>query len=220
MTMEPATSIRVDDDGLVRDGIAAILDGQPSLTVVGRGSTGQDAISLCREIAPDVLLLDIQMPGTNGLDALAEIRRTAPGVAVVMLTTFDTDAYIDQALAHGAAGFLLKNSSYEDLVTAVRSAHSGAIALSPSITDRVVSGYVASRTTPNPDDVARIAALTDREREILRLLATGASNLAIAATLHLSEHTVKTHVSHILAKTGCEDRTQAAVLAHRLGHAD
>lgn len=219
MTEQAATVIRVvvvDDDALVRDGIAAIIDGAPDLTVVGRGSNGRDAVSLAREIAPDVLLLDIRMPGTNGLEALAEIRRTAPGVAVVMLTIFDSGSYIDRALSNGATGFLLKNSTYEDLVAAVRSAHAGAIALSPSVTDRVVAGYVASRATPGPEDLARVANLTGREREILDLIATGASNADIATTLHLSEHTVKTHVSHILAKTGCDDRTQAAVLAHRV----
>lgn len=206
----------VDDDTLVRDGIAAILDAQPGINVSGRGSNGREAIALCQELSPDVVLLDIQMPGVNGLDALAQIRRSTPDVAVVMLTTFDTGTYIDQALRAGAAGFLLKNSAYEDLVAGVRAARDGHTTLSPSVTEHVVAGYLAARTPPDPEDLARVAALTAREREILDHIATGASNTQIAAALHLSEHTVKTHVSHVLTKTGCTDRTQVAALAHRI----
>lgn len=212
----PVTVVVVDDDALVRDGIAAILDGQPGITVVGRGSDGHDAVSLCREVSPDVALLDIQMPRLDGLQALDEIKRSAPHVAVVMLTTFDTGPYIDQALRSGAVGFLLKNSAYEQLVAAVRSARDGHPTLGPSITRHVVTGYLAAHRPPDPNDLARVKDLTDREHEVLKLIATGASNSEIAATLHLSEHTVKTHVSHILTKTGCADRTQAAVLAHRI----
>lgn len=209
------TVVVVDDDALVRDGIAAILDSQPGITVIGRGSDGRDAVSLCREVSPDVALLDIQMPRLDGLQALAEIKRSAPHVAVVMLTAFDTGPYIDQALRGGAVGFLLKNSTYEHLVAAVRSARDGHTTLSPSITHHVVTGYLATHRPPDSDDLSRVQDLTDREHEVLKLIATGASNSEIAATLHLSEHTVKTHLSHILAKTGCADRTQAAVLAHR-----
>ncbi|WP_436701351.1 response regulator [Nocardioides sp. BYT-33-1] len=210
------TVVIVDDDALVRDGIAAILDGQPGIAVIGRGGDGRDAVSLCNELEPDVVLLDIEMPRLDGLQALEEIKRSAPHVAVVMLTTFDTGPYIDQALRGGAVGFLLKSSTYEQLVAAVRSARDGHTMLSPSVTRHVVTGYLAARRPPDSDDLSRVQKLTRREREVLELIATGAPNSDIAAALHLSEHTVKTHVSHILTKTGCADRTQAAVLAHRI----
>lgn len=216
-TSDPQLNVVVvDDDMLVRDGIAAILEGQAGINVIGRGADGRDAIRLCRELEPHVALLDIQMPKLDGLKALTEIRRTRPRTAVVMLTTFDSGSYIDQALRNGAAGFLLKNSSYEELVAAVRTAQAGHRALSPSVTDHVVAGYLSAQDNPDPADLERLTTLSAREREILDLVATGASNAEIARTLHLSEHTVKTHVSHVLAKTNCADRTQAAVLVHRV----
>ncbi|MGH3448814.1 MAG: response regulator, partial [Nocardioidaceae bacterium] len=182
---------------------------------------GEQALDLCTRLRPDVAILDIRMPRMDGLSTLRELRRRLPDptvVAVLVLTTYDADPHVDEALSDGAAGFLLKSSSYEELVAAVRAAARGEAALSPSITRRVIDSYVShSRSAQaDPDDVARVSDLTPRERQVLDQLGLGASNSEIAEALFVTEHTVKTHVSRILTKSGCRDRGQAAALARRL----
>lgn len=207
----------VDDEPVIRAGLSAILDSQADLTVAATASDGEEAIEVCARLKPDVLLLDIRMPRRNGLWALAELGRrglVGPGRSqVLMLTTFDFDEYVDDALAAGAAGFLLKNSSYEELTGAVRAAAAGHSALSPAVTRRIIEGHLRTRHRPDDGELARLSDLTARERDVLRLVRDGLSNAEIAVRLVVSLHTVKTHVSRILTKTGCQSRAQAAVLA-------
>jgi DNA-binding NarL/FixJ family response regulator len=208
-----------DDERVVRDGLRAILETRDDIEVVGAAGDGGAALRLAAAAAPDVLLLDVRMPGGDGLWVLERLARQGRlgRTRVLMLTTFDLDEYIDEALTAGAAGFLLKSGSYEELVAAVRAAASGDGALSPGVARRVIDGYAAQRrgARPVPADLARVAALTPRERDVLHLIGDGLSNAEIAARLVLSEHTVKSHVSRLLAKTDCRSRGQAAALAHR-----
>ncbi|MEU7039987.1 response regulator transcription factor [Streptomyces varsoviensis] len=206
-----------DDEPIIRAGLGAILDSQADITVVGTAGDGEEAVEACARLRPHVLLLDIRMPRRNGLWALAELGRRGllgPGRSqALMLTTFDLDEYVDDALADGAAGFLLKNSSYEELTGAVRAAAAGHSALSPAVTRRIIEGHLSTRRRPNDRELARLNDLTERERGVLRLVGDGLSNAEIADRLVVSLHTVKTHVSRMLAKTGCQSRAQAAVLA-------
>ncbi|WP_301177982.1 response regulator [Actinomadura geliboluensis] len=208
-----------DDERVVRDGLRAIIETQRDIEVVGTAGDGDAALRLATGTGPDVLLLDVRMPGRDGLWVLDRLaRRGLLGrTRVLMLTTFDLDEYIDEALATGAAGFLLKSSSYEELLAAVRAAASGDAALSPGVARRVIDGYLAHRRAarPAPADLARVEALTPRERDVLALIGGGLSNAEIAERLVLSEHTVKSHVSRLLTKAGCRSRGQAAALAHR-----
>ncbi|AOS64487.1 response regulator [Actinoalloteichus hymeniacidonis] len=214
---EQITVVVVDDEQLVRIGLTTILDAQADLVVAGTAADGEAAIDVCTQLKPDVLLLDIRMPRRDGLWALTELGRrglVGPGkTRVLMLTTFDLDEYVDEALAAGAAGFLLKSSSYEELTAAVRAAALGHSALSPVVTRRIIEGHLAARHRPDNGELARLAGLTARERLVLRLVGDGLSNAEIAERLVVSLHTVKTHVSRMLAKTGCQSRAQAAVLA-------
>ncbi|WAP57794.1 response regulator [Streptomyces sp. S465] len=207
----------VDDEPIIRAGLSAILDSQADLTVAGTAEDGEGAVEACARLRPDVLLMDIRMPRRNGLWALAELGRRGllgPGRSqVLMLTTFDLDEYVDDALAAGASGFLLKNSSYEELTGAVRAAAAGHSALSPAVTRRIIEGHLSGRQRPSDHELARLRELTERERDVLRLVGDGLSNAEIADRLVVSLHTVKTHVSRMLAKTGCQSRAQAAVLA-------
>jgi DNA-binding NarL/FixJ family response regulator len=192
----------VDDQELVRDGIAALLGIQDGIEVVGVASNGRDAIALAEERTPDVVLLDVRMPEMDGVTAAATLARVCK---VVMLTTFDDEEYVVQALRAGAVGYLLKDLPTKELAEAVRLAHAGVAQLHPS----VVRGLAGVR---RPAEV-----LTARETEVLRVLATGASNKEIAERLFLSEGTVKNHVSRILNRLGLRDRTQAAIRARELG---
>ena len=208
-----------DDERVVRDGLRAIIETQDDITVTGTAGDGEQALRLVAELRPDVLLLDVRMPVHDGLWVLDRLARQQLLVRtrVLMLTTFDLDAYIDEALTTGAAGFLLKSCSYEELLTAVRAAAAGDGALSPSVARRVINGYIAHRRTsaPDPADLARLRELTPREHDVLHLVGDGLSNSEIAERLLLSEHTVKTHVSNLLTKTDCRTRGQAAALSHR-----
>ncbi|MEU4202185.1 response regulator transcription factor [Streptomyces sp. NPDC045470] len=207
----------VDDEPVIRAGLSAILDSQADLTVAGTAGNGEEAVEECARLRPRVLLLDVRMPRRDGLWALAELGRRqllGPGRSqVLMLTTFDLDEYVDEALAAGAAGFLLKNSSYEELTGAVRAAAAGHSALSPAVTRRIIEGHLSTRRQPDGHELARLRDLTEREHAVLRLVGDGLSNAEIADRLVVSLHTVKTHVSRMLAKTGCQSRAQAAVLA-------
>ncbi|MEV0263279.1 response regulator transcription factor [Streptomyces sp. NPDC050617] len=217
MSEQQISVLVVDDEPVIRAGLVAILDSQSDLTVVGTAGDGEEAVEASARLRPQVLLLDIRMPRRNGLWALAELGRRGllgPGRSqVLMLTTFDLDEYVDDALGDGAAGFLLKNSSYEELTGAVRAAAAGHSALSPAVTRRIIEGHLSTRSGADDQDLARLSDLTERERGVLRLVGDGLSNAEIADRLVVSLHTVKTHVSRMLAKTGCQSRAQAAVLA-------
>ncbi|MFE4664764.1 response regulator [Streptomyces sp. NPDC056716] len=211
-------SIRVvvaDDQELVRSGFSMILEAQPDIEVVAEAGDGAEAVAAVRDHAPDVLLLDIRMPVMDGLEAA---RRVCAGSAckVVMLTTFDLDEYVYEALYAGASGFLLKDVRRDDLVHAVRVVAAGDSLLAPAVTRRLVADIVRRRREEAVTEVTpqRLDVLTAREVETLRLLARGLSNAEIATTLFVSEHTVKTHVSNVLSKLGLRDRVQAVICAY------
>ncbi|MEU0401846.1 response regulator transcription factor [Streptomyces sp. NPDC006197] len=202
-----------DDQELVRSGFAMILDAQPDIEVVAEAGDGAEAVEAVRRLAPDVALLDIRMPRTDGIEACRAISAES-GCRTVMLTTFDTDAYVYEALHAGASGFLLKDVRRDDLVHAVRVVAAGDSLLAPSVARRLVEQYTSGgprRTDP------RLDVLTGRERETLLLLARGLSNAEIAAELVVSDHTVKTHVGNVLAKLGLRDRIQAVICAYETG---
>jgi DNA-binding NarL/FixJ family response regulator len=211
----------VDDQALVRAGFRMILDAEPEMEVVGEASDGREAIDQVRSLRPDVVLMDIRMPELDGLEASRRI--LADGVAgdeaprILMLTTFDLDEYVYEALRAGASGFLLKDTPPEQLVSAIHVIADGDALLSPSITRRVISEFVKG-TGPKPQaQFPRLQDLTARELEVLVLIARGLSNAEIAKTLFVSETTVKTHVARILMKLGLRDRVQAVVLAYEAG---
>jgi DNA-binding NarL/FixJ family response regulator len=205
-----------DDQALVRMGFRLILEGEADFAVVGEACDGEDAIVAVERLRPDVVLMDVQMPKLNGLAATRQIVHAA-GVdsRVLILTTFEQDDYVFEALRAGASGFLLKNAPPEDLVQAVRVVAAGDALLAPSVTRRVIHEY-AQRPSVVRNDRA-LELLTDRERDVLRQLATGKSNAELAEHLYLSESTIKTHVSHVLAKLGLRDRVQAVVFAYESG---
>lgn len=213
-------SLRVliaDDDELTRGGIRLVLAGIPGVEVTAEAGTGVQARDLAIRHRPDVVLLDIKMPAMDGLAALREIVRGSRA-AVLMLTTFGEEDYIDEALASGAAGFILKSSAADELEPALRAAAAGEMFLSPPVTRRAVTHLRRLLPAPQGDDVAaRLDQLSDRERDVLKLLAQGLSNTGISERLVISESTVKAHVSRILLKLACENRVQAALLAHRAG---
>jgi DNA-binding NarL/FixJ family response regulator len=203
-----------DDQALVRGGFRAILAGHPDIDVVAEAGTGVEAVAQVAATVPDVALVDVRMPEMDGIEATRRITAAGSGCHVLMLTTFDVDEHVYDAFRAGAAGFLLKTVSPEDLVTAVRAVHDGDALLAPTITRRLIERFV---TAPKPTDDDRLDTLTDREREVLRLVAQGLSNTEIAAELFVSHGTVKTHVSRILTKLGLRDRVQAVVLAYETG---
>ena len=204
--------VLADDQELLRDGFSMILGGQPDLEVVGLASDGVEAVEMVRETRPDVVLMDIRMPRMDGLDATAEILREAPDTRVLVLTTFDLDEYVYRALQGGASGFLLKDAPRETLLAAVRSVAAGGSLLSPAITRRLVEKYSGPATGSE-----QLEALSERERGVLELIGRGRSNGEIATDLFLSEATVKSHVAHILGKTGCRDRVHLVILAYDCG---
>jgi DNA-binding NarL/FixJ family response regulator len=208
-----------DDDGLVRTAIAAILGSADGIELVAQAADGREAIELAVRHHPDVALLDVRMPAVDGLAALREIRRRTPAVSPLVLTTFGEDEYVAQALSAGAAGFLLKENAVDELVPAIRAAAAGEAFLSPRITRRVLNQLPTAPAAPQAD-LARIAALSRREREILVLLSQGLSNAEIAAQLYVTEGTVKTHIYRIFAKLDCDNRVKAAMLAQRTGLLD
>jgi DNA-binding NarL/FixJ family response regulator len=206
-----------DDQALVRGGFRMILEAQEEIEVVGEAADGLDAIALARELAPDVVLMDIRMPGVDGLEATRRILAAGgAGVHVLMLTTFDADEYVYQALKAGAAGFLLKSAPPERLVAAVRLVTAGEALLAPAITRRLIEDYVR-RPAPGDHTPAELATLTERELDVLQLIARGLTNGEIAANLFLSEATVKTHVNHVLQKLDLRNRVQAVVIAYETG---
>ena len=215
----PTKVLIVDDQAMVRQGFAALLAAQPDLLVVGDAEDGAKAVTAARELDPDIVLMDIRMPVLDGLEATRRILSAPPGVhrpRVVMLTTFDLDDYVFEALRAGASGFLLKDAPAAELINAVRVVAEGHGLLAPSITRRLIEEY-AARPRAVAYRPARLAALTARETDVLRLIARGQSNAEIAATLVVAEQTVKTHVSRILAKLQLRDRAQAVIVAYETG---
>ncbi len=210
-----------DDEPMIRYGVRAVLSTDPETEVVAEAGDGLEAVDLVLRHRPDVAVLDIRMPRLNGIDALARIRGRAPDTGVVMLTTFGEDDYILQALAGGAAGFLIKSGPPEELVAGVRAVAQGAAYLSPKVAARVVAHLAASGAGTEAGRRAaareRVASLTARERDVLAHLGAGLSNGQIARRLHVVEGTVKAHVSSILARLGVDNRAAAAVVAHEAG---
>ncbi|MEV2251324.1 response regulator transcription factor [Streptomyces sp. NPDC050147] len=216
-------SIRVavaDDQELVRSGFTMILEAQPDIEVVAEAGDGAEAVAAVLRHTPDVILLDIRMPGMDGIEAARQVCAQS-SCRVVMLTTFDLDEYVYEALYAGASGFLLKDVRRDDLVHAVRVVAAGDSLLAPSVTRRLVADVVRRRRTdadaPAMSPSERLAVLTAREEETLRLLARGLSNAEIAASFVVSEHTVKTHVSNVLSKLALRDRVQAVICAYETG---
>ncbi|MGN6301168.1 MAG: response regulator [Angustibacter sp.] len=204
-----------DDQPLVRSGLRMILEAEVDLTVVGEAADGGEAVAMVSTTMPDVLLLDVQMPGTDGLDALAQLTSAGSPTKVLMLTTFDLDEYVYRAMRAGASGFLLKDMAAEDIVAAVRQVARGVDALlAPALTRRLVDRY--ARAQPRLSEPA-LDRLTARELDVLRLVARGLSNAEIAAELYIGETTVKTHVARVLMKLGLRDRVQAVVVAYETG---
>ena len=208
----------VDDQALVRAGFAMVLRSQPDLTVAGEAADGAAAVRLAREVPADVMVMDVRMPGMDGVTATREICTAAERPRVLILTTFDLDEYAFAALRAGASGFLLKSAPPEELLYAIRSVHNGDSVVAPSTTRRLIGRFMphlpATDATP---DHKGLAELTAREREVLAEVGSGLSNTEIAALLHISEATVKTHVGHIMAKLGLRDRIQAVVYAYETG---
>ncbi len=204
----------VDDQALVRGGFRSILSSHPAIEVVGEAGSGAEAVQLVRELQPDVALVDVRMPGIDGIETTIRIMLSGGACRVLMLTTFDLDEYVYDAFRAGASGFLLKNVSPEALVDAVQAIASGDALLAPEITRRLIERFTSS---PKPRDEPRLQGLSEREHEVLALVAQGLSNAEIAAALFVSQGTVKTHIGHILAKLGLRDRVQAVVFAYENG---
>ena len=220
MIPAPIRVLVADDQELVRTGFRMILQTEDDLEVVAQAADGLEAVELTRRHAPDVVLMDVRMPNLDGIEATGRLvgPQGSPAVScrVLMLTTFDMDEYVYAALRNGASGFLLKDTPAEDLVRAIRIVAAGEALLAPSVTRRLIEDL--SRTSAPPTPPPALATLTDREREVLGLVARGLSNGEIAAELVLGETTVKTHVSNVLAKLGLRDRVQAVVAAYETGH--
>ena len=205
-----------DDQMMVREGFSVLLNAMPDIEVVGEAVNGREAVDRVRELAPDVVLMDIRMPELNGIEATREIIAANSTAKVLVLTTFDLDEYVYQALRAGASGFLLKDASARQLADGVRVVASGEALLAPSVTKRLITEFSKLSDSPRPMQSAMAAYgdLTERETEVLVLIAQGLSNAEIAEQLVVAESTIKTHVSRILVKLGLRDRTQAAVFAY------
>ncbi|TQS20465.1 response regulator transcription factor [Microbispora sp. KK1-11] len=219
---EPIRVLLADDQELLRGSLRLLVDSTPGLVAVGEAGTGARAVELARAERPDVVLMDVRMPGMDGIEATRRICGEACGVKVLILTTFDLDEYVYAGLRAGASGFLLKNTPPADLLTAIRVIAAGEGLLAPSVTRRLIAQFAHStqlaRTAedrPRPGPL--LDGLTAREREVLTLVARGLSNLEIAAALHVSTATVKTHIGHLLAKLGARDRAQLVIAAYEGG---
>lgn len=211
----------VDDQQLIRMGFRMVLEAEPGFEVIGEATNGAEAVREVRDLAPDVVLMDVRMPQLDGIAATEQIVQQQPSARVIVLTTFDLDEYAFGALAAGASGFLLKDVQASELTAAIRAVHAGDATLSPRITRRMIElfgGRLPVATSGSAD--AALATLTERERDVFAAIGQGLTNLEIAAALFVSESTVKTHVGRVLAKMGARDRVQAVILAHRLGVAE
>ena len=218
MTDAPIRLLLVDDQPLLRTGFRMILEAEPDLVVVGEAVDGVDAVESARALQPDVVLMDIRMPRLDGVEATRRVTSVPDAPRVLILTTFDLDEYVVEGLRAGASGFLLKDVPAEDLIAAVRTVAAGDAVVAPRVTRRLLDRFASK--LPRVDAGApppALADLTEREREVLQLIARGLSNAEIAAELFVSETTVKTHVGHVLTKLGLRDRVQAVVLAYESG---
>jgi DNA-binding NarL/FixJ family response regulator len=205
-----------DDDDLMRAGLRAVLSSDDNIDVVAEAADGREAVSRTRAVRPDVVLMDVRMPGMDGITATGEIIAAAPGARILILTTFEDDDYVFGALSAGASGFLLKRTQPEQLIAAIHTIAAGGSLLSPSVTRTVIS-HVARQPRPDPAAGRRLRLLTPRERDVLELVARGLSNAEIAASLFVEESTVKTHLKRILGKLSLRDRVQAVILAYETG---
>lgn len=215
--MAPIRILVVDDQALFREGLQTLLAVQPGFEVVGEAANGQEAVRMAARLHPHVILMDVRMPELDGVAATRQLHHAQPGCRVIVLTTFDDDEYVFEALRAGAVGYLLKDAPSEKLFEAVRAAARGESFLQPSVAAKVVAEFnrLAQRSPVKPDPLPE--PLSEREIEILHLLASGASNKIISQQLFITEGTVKNHITHILAKLGVNDRTQAALKARDLG---
>jgi DNA-binding NarL/FixJ family response regulator len=205
----------VDDERLLRTGFSMILRAEPDLAVVGEAADGHEAVAAAAQLNPDVILMDIRMPGLDGLEATRQILASGSQARILVLTTFDLDTYVYAALAAGASGFLLKDTPEDHLIGAIRAIAAGNGLFAPTVTRRLIQHFAVQH--PAPAAVPALNVLTDREREILRLLAGALTNAEIAEAAYISEHTVRTHVARILAKLQLHDRAQAIVVAYETG---
>ncbi|MCX4787733.1 MULTISPECIES: response regulator [unclassified Streptomyces] len=210
----PIRVLIVDDQMMVREGFSVLLNAMPGIEVVGEAVDGRQAIAQVAALRPDVVLMDIRMPELNGIEATREIVAADADAKVLVLTTFDLDEYVYQALRAGASGFLLKDASARQLADGVRVVAGGEALLAPTVTKRLINEFSKLAEVPRPPAFARVGDLTERETEVLVLIAQGRSNAEIASRLVVAESTIKTHVSRILVKLGLRDRTQAAVFAY------
>jgi DNA-binding NarL/FixJ family response regulator len=208
--MEPIRILIVEDQTLMRQGLKTILDLEPGLQVVGQAADGQTGIQMALELRPDLILMDVQMPGINGIEAIAAICAVWPEARIVILTTFGRDEYVFQGVRAGAVGFMLKDAPADHLIQTIRNVHAGQVFIQPEIASRLLREMIAPHDSP-------VEPLSEREHEVLVLLAQGHSNREIAERLVLAEGTVKNHVSNILGKLQAENRTQAAEIARRHG---
>jgi len=208
--MEPIRILIVEDQTLMRQGLKTILDLEPGFQVIGQAADGESGIHLALDLRPDLILMDIQMPGMNGIEAIAAICAVWPEARIIILTTFGRDEYVFQGVRAGAVGFLLKDAPADHLIQTIRHIHAGQVFIQPEIASRLLREMISPQDSP-------IEPLTEREREVLVLLAQGHSNREIAGQLVLAEGTVKNHVSNILGKLQAENRTQAAEIARRHG---
>lgn len=215
--IQPLRVAIVDDQELVRAGFRALLDAEPEVEVIAEAATGDAAVDVADADRPDVVLMDIRMPGTNGIEATRRIRALADPPEVLILTTFDTDDNVFDALEAGAAGFLVKDTPPNQLIDALHAAAAGGATISPTTTRRLVDHLLAARLHTDRATGSELDVLTEREREVLQLVALGCSNREIAARLTISELTAKTHVSRVLTKLGVTSRVQAASMAYRSG---
>jgi DNA-binding NarL/FixJ family response regulator len=203
-----------DDQPLVRAGVRTLLDTQPDIEVVGEAGDGAAAVAAAARLRPDVVLMDVRMPGTDGITATDRIARGDGPPHVLVLTTYDQDEYVFDALASGASGFLLKDARPEDLISGIRSVAAGDALLAPSVTRRLIGLFARGRKGESRQAAGRLELLTEREHEVLGLVARGLSNAEIAADLHITEHTVKTHVASVLRKLELRDRVHAVIFAY------
>lgn len=218
MSSDDIRVLIADDQSMVRQGFTVLLNAEPGIEVVGQAVDGADAVARAAELAPDVVLMDIRMPGAGGIEATRLLTEPAGAtVKVLVLTTFDLDEYVYEALRAGASGFLLKDASAEELARAVRIVARGDALLAPNVTKRLIAEFSRLSPVPRAPLMDRVGALTERETEVLSLIAQGLSNAEIASRLVVAEQTVKTYVSRILAKLSLRDRTQAAVHAYESG---
>ena len=211
-------AILADDQPLIRAGLRRLIDQAPGIDVAGEAGTGAEAVQLCRDTSPDVVVMDIRMPGMDGIEATQIITASDTRARVLMLTTFDDDDYVYGALRAGASGFLVKDMALDDILTAIRVVAAGDAIIAPGVTRRLIAQF-ASQSRPDPK-LRELTGITDREREVLKLVGLGMSNAEIAAALYITAGTAKTHVARLLAKLGARDRVQLVITAYQAGLVD